>query len=111
MLTGLTLAAPTSGPAASESGERIELTCVARGNSHTARMSFDFLPRTCRLYWRELDRFLELEVCERPHIRALRPFAGKTDSHLAFNLETGAFVSRFGGVDDRGHCEAARVAK
>ena len=111
MLTGLMLVAPAAGSAASESGERVELTCVARGNSHTVRMSFDFHPRSCRLYWRELDRFLEIEVCETPHIKALRPFAGNTDSYLAFNLETGAFVSRFGGVDDRGHCEQKTVSK
>ena len=98
-------------PAASESGERLELTCVARGNSHTARMSFDFYPQSCRLYWRELERFLDVDVCRPPVVRARRPFAGSTDSYLLFNLKSKAFVSRFGGVDDRGRCEDVTVPK
>lgn len=89
--------------------ERVVLSCVARGTSHTARMTFDYYPGKCRLYWREAEQNLTLDVCNPPVLRALRPYAGKTDSFLAFNLQSGAFVSRFGGVDDRGRCEAAQA--
>lgn len=88
---------------------KVVLSCTARGSSHTARMTFDYYPGKCRLYWREVEQTLTLDVCKPPVLRALRPYAGKTDSFLAFNLQSGAFTSRFGGVDDRGRCEAVRA--
>ena len=88
--------------------EKVVLSCTARGTSHTARMTFDYYPGKCRLYWREIEQALTLDVCKPPVLQAQRPYAGKTDSFLAFNLKSGAFVSRFGGVDDRGRCEVAQ---
>lgn len=103
---GMAVVSPNSAYA-----EKVVLSCTARGSSHTARMTFDYYPGECRLYWREVEKTLTLDICKPPVLKAQRPYAGKTDSFLLLNLATGVFVSRFGGVDDRGRCETAQAGE
>lgn len=88
-------------------GGPVVLTCTAFGGSHTARMTFDFDPASCRLYWREIAQVLPLEVCTSEALVATKPFSPTVQSRLHFNLVTGRFVDQYGDVEDRGSCEPA----
>lgn len=83
------------------------LTCTAFGGSHTARMTFDFDPAICRLYWREIAQVLPLELCTSETLVATKPYSPTVQSRLHFNLVTGRFVDQYGDVEDRGSCKAA----
>lgn len=85
----------------------VVLTCTAFGGSHTARMTFDFDPDRCRLYWREIARVLPLELCAADRLVATKPFSPTVQSRLHFNLATGRFIDQYGDVEDRGSCESA----
>ena len=87
--------------------EPLVLRCTAFGGSHTTRMTFDFEPSSCRLYWREIDLVLPLEVCTAERLIATKPYSPTVQSRLHFNLASGGFVDQYGDVEDRGSCEAA----
>jgi len=85
----------------------VVLSCTAFGGSHTSRMTFDFDPASCRLYWREIAQVLPLEVCTAERLIATKPYSPNVQSRLHFDLATGRFVDQYGDVEDRGSCEAA----
>jgi hypothetical protein len=89
------------------SGGPVVLSCTAFGGSHTARMTFDFDPARCRLYWREIEQVLPLETCTAEMLVATKPYSPTVQSRLHFNLATGRFVDQYGDVEDRGSCKAA----
>jgi hypothetical protein len=80
------------------------LACTAWGGSHTGRYTFRVDARACRVYWKELDTDLEIQLCKPPRIRALKPFAANRDFFVTFNLSTGVFADHANGRADRGSC-------
>lgn len=84
----------------------VMLTCTAFGGSHTVRMTFEFDPRRCRLYWREIAQVVPLETCTAERLIATKPDSRTVQSRLHFNLVTGGFVDQYGDVEDRGSCVA-----
>lgn len=84
----------------------VVLRCTAFGGSHTSRMTFDFDPRKCRLYWREIAQVLPLDVCTADRLVAVKPYSPTVESLLHFDLATGRFVDQYGDVEDRGRCVA-----
>jgi hypothetical protein len=82
-------------------------TCVARGTSHTGRYTFRIATSPCSVYWRELDRNLEIARCAPPVIVAVKPFTVSAGWELHFNLATGAFEDFTPTWSDRGRCVSA----
>ncbi len=78
--------------------------CTAWGGSHTGRYTFSIDAEGCSVFWKEIDRRLEIELCEAPVIVALKPFAPAAGYILRFNLETGGFSDHIPGWADRGSC-------
>ena len=85
--------------------QNILLECGAFGGSHTTRMSFIFYPETCRLVWREIERDLEVSLCQHPRIVAEKPFADGRESRVHFHLESGWFMDQYGTVEEQGSCD------
>lgn len=101
------ICAAAAGPATPAVAAPVTLHCTAYGGSHTVRMTFDYDRAACRLYWREVKRFLPLEDCRQNRLKARKPFSKSRDSHVVIDLQTMAFIDRFGGVEDRGRCKAS----
>lgn len=79
--------------------------CTAWGGSHTGRYTFDIDPGRCRIYWREIDTELAVQVCKPPRLEAQKPFAPAKGYVLKFDLDTGSFSDHVPGWADRGSCE------
>jgi hypothetical protein len=88
--------------------QSVQWACTAWGGSHTGRYTFDIDPGKCRIYWREIDTELDVQVCEPPRLKAQKPFAPAKGYVLKFNLETGSFSDHVPGWADRGSCERAK---
>jgi hypothetical protein len=80
------------------------LACTAWGTSHTGHYTFRVATAPCAVYWRELDRDLEIASCVPPVIVAIKPFAVSTGWELHFNLATGDFEDFTPAWSDRGRC-------
>ena len=91
--------------------QSILLECDAFGGSHTIRMSFIFHPETCRLVWREVERDLEVSLCEYPRIIAEKPFTDGRESRVYFDLENGWFMDQYGTVEEQGSCEITDLSQ
>ena len=78
--------------------------CTAWGTSHTGRYTFRISTAPCAVYWRELDRNLEIARCAPPVIVAIKPFAVSAGWELRFNLATGSFEDYTPTWSDRGRC-------
>ena len=89
--------------------QNILLECDAFGGSHTTRMSFIFYPKTCRLVWREIERDLEVSLCEHPRIIAEKPFTDGRESRVHFHLENGWFMDQYGTVEEQGSCKITNL--
>lgn len=82
--------------------------CTAWGTSHTGRYTFRIGTDPCSVYWKELDRSLEIRRCAPPVIVAVKPFAVSNGYELAFDLATGRFEDFTPAWSDRGRC--ARIS-
>ena len=78
--------------------------CTAWGGSHRSRYEFRIDAEKCSVYWRQIDRFLNIEKCQPPVIVAIKPFAPAAGYLLRFNLETGGFSDHVPGWSERGSC-------
>ena len=94
-----------------EATQSIQLECNAFGGSHTIRMSFIFYPETCRLIWHEIERELEVSLCEHPRIIAEKPFTDGRESRVHFHLENGWFMDQYGTVEEQGSCEITDLSQ
>lgn len=83
--------------------------CTAWGGSHTGRYTFKIDVTTCEVYWKQIDRHLETELCEGARIVAIKPFAPARGYLLRFNLDSGAFSDHVPGWADRGSCQPAEA--
>lgn len=79
--------------------------CTAWGSSHTGRYTFLIDSDACRVYWREIDAHLAIEVCAPPLIVAVKPFAVSSGYVVEFDLATGRFEDFTPAFSDRGRCE------
>jgi len=78
--------------------------CTAWGSSHTGRYTFRIGTGPCSVYWKEIDRTLDVKECAPPRIVAVKPFAVANGYELAFDLLTGSFEDFTPAWSDRGRC-------
>jgi hypothetical protein len=81
--------------------------CVVKASSHTAVYTFRISTDPCKIYWQEIDTFINISECDPPVLSGLKPSARDEYSIVWFDLETGAFYDYLSGVKDRGRCSAS----
>ncbi len=85
--------------------------CIVRAASHTGYYTFRISTNPCRIYWREINSWLEIQTCKKPVISGLKPSATDIYSIVWFNLEDGRFYDYLSGVKDRGYCKVVKSGR